>query len=171
MGPAPSASIVHRDIQTAKPCRSGRPGADVIFVADVGIDELGTGRKAQFLAAPCQPRHADQRTIAPYGEGNGGGARRCRQTGINATGVLMINSRSCRLSFKAVRRRCVSPGFPSPSWSRSWVLVVQRERLCRLVSIPLRHRTLITETSSIFRAAPRRAASGCGKAYTRLSRP
>jgi hypothetical protein len=37
-------SVVHRDIETAKPC-DGRVDqcADVILFADVGVDELGLG--------------------------------------------------------------------------------------------------------------------------------
>ena len=36
--------VVHRDIETAKPCDGlVDQGADVILLADVGVDELGLG--------------------------------------------------------------------------------------------------------------------------------
>jgi hypothetical protein len=42
--------IVHRDIETAKPCDGlVDQGADVILLADVGVDELSPNRKSAAL--------------------------------------------------------------------------------------------------------------------------
>src|SRR6202040_3745595 len=71
--------VVHRDIETAKP-RDGLVdhGADVIFLADVGVDELGLRtERAQLLdeglAGLIAPTGNDQLRALP-GEGDGGGA-------------------------------------------------------------------------------------------------
>src|SRR6202051_4285561 len=71
--------VVHRDIETAKP-RDGLVdhGANVIFLADVGIDELGLRtERAQFLdeglASLITPAGYDDFRTLP-GEGDGGGA-------------------------------------------------------------------------------------------------
>src|ERR1700688_1938738 len=49
--PAFGAGIVHRDIETAKPCDGlVDKGADIILLADVGVDELGLRtERAQLL--------------------------------------------------------------------------------------------------------------------------
>ena len=79
------AGIVHRDIETAKPCDGlVDQSADVIFVADVGIDELGLRtERAQFLderlAGLVTPAGNDNRR-ALFGEGEGGGASDAGQT-------------------------------------------------------------------------------------------
>ena len=71
--------IVHRDIETAKPCDGlVDQSADVIFLADVGVDELGLRtERAQFLdkrlagfIAPTGNHHLG----ALLGEGDGSGA-------------------------------------------------------------------------------------------------
>ena len=71
--------IVHRDIETAKP-RDGLVdhSADVIVLADVGVDELGLRTEgAQFfnerLAGLITPAGNDHLRALP-GEGDGGGA-------------------------------------------------------------------------------------------------
>jgi hypothetical protein len=67
------------DIETAKPRdRVVDQGANVIFLADVGVDELGlrTQRAQLFserLAGLIAPTGNDQ-LRAPLGEGDGGGA-------------------------------------------------------------------------------------------------
>src|SRR4029077_394622 len=73
------ASVVHRDIETAKPCDGlVDQSADVILLADVGVDELGfRTERAQFLderlAGLITPTGNDHlRTL--LGEGDGGGA-------------------------------------------------------------------------------------------------
>src|ERR1700704_4587166 len=72
------ASIVHRDIETAKPCDGlVDQGADVILLADVGVDELGLRtERAQFfnerLAGLITPAGNDH-LRALLGEGEGGG--------------------------------------------------------------------------------------------------
>ena len=71
--------VVHRDIETAKP-RDGLVdhSADVILLADVGVDELGLRtERAQFLderlAGLITPTGNDH-LRALLGEGDGGGA-------------------------------------------------------------------------------------------------
>src|SRR6202023_2854402 len=73
------ASIVHRDIETAKPCDGlVDQSADVIILADVGVDELGLrAERAQLLnerlAGLITPTGNDH-LRALLGEGDGGGA-------------------------------------------------------------------------------------------------
>jgi hypothetical protein len=73
------ASIVHRDIETAKPCDGlVDQSADVILLADVGIDELGLRTERpqlldERLAGLITPTGNDQ-VRALLGEGDGGGA-------------------------------------------------------------------------------------------------
>src|SRR6266850_1976673 len=73
------AGIVHRDIETAKPCDGlVDQGADVILLADVGVDELGLrAERAQLLneglAGLITPTGNDH-LRALLGEGDGGGA-------------------------------------------------------------------------------------------------
>src|SRR6202051_5013141 len=71
--------VVHGDIETAEP-RDGLVdhGADIIFLADVGVDELGLRtERAQFLnervAGLITPSGNDD-LRALLGEGDGGGA-------------------------------------------------------------------------------------------------
>jgi hypothetical protein len=67
------------DIETAKPCDGlVDQGADVIVLADVGVDELGLRtERAQFfnerLAGLITPAGNDHLRALP-GEGDGGGA-------------------------------------------------------------------------------------------------
>src|SRR5882724_8999264 len=86
IGPtAPSVGgIVHRDIETAKP-RDGLVDhrADVILLADVGVDELGLGtERAQLLderlAGLITPAGNDH-LRALLGEGDGSGATNAGQ--------------------------------------------------------------------------------------------
>ncbi len=72
------AGIVHRDIETAEPCDDlVDQSADVILLADVGVDERGLRPKlAQFLSerfaglvAPTRNHHR----CALLGKGDGGG--------------------------------------------------------------------------------------------------
>jgi hypothetical protein len=79
------AGIVHRDIETAKP-RDGLvdQGADIIVLADVGIDELGLRtERAQFLderlAGLITPTGNHHLRTLP-GEGEGGGAPNTSET-------------------------------------------------------------------------------------------
>ncbi len=71
--------VVHRDIETAKPCDGlVDQGADVILLADVGVDELGLrAERAQLLderlAGLITPT-GDDDLRALLGEGGGGGA-------------------------------------------------------------------------------------------------
>ena len=73
------ASVVHRDIETAKPCDGlVDQGPDVILFADVGVDELGLRtERAQLvnerLAGLVTPTGNDH-LRALLGEGDGGGA-------------------------------------------------------------------------------------------------
>src|SRR3981189_425910 len=73
------ASIVHRDMQTAKPCCGlVDQSADVILLADVGVDELGLRtERAQLLderlAGLLTPTR-DDHLRALLGKGDGGGA-------------------------------------------------------------------------------------------------
>src|SRR6202023_2643618 len=73
------AGIVHRDIETAKPCDGlVDQSADVILLADVGVDELGLrAERAQLLnerlAGLIAPTGNDH-LRALLGEGDGGGA-------------------------------------------------------------------------------------------------
>ena len=73
------AGIVHRDIETAKPCDGlVDQSADVILLADVGVDELGLRtERAQLLderlAGLITPTGNDH-LRALLGEGDGGGA-------------------------------------------------------------------------------------------------
>src|SRR6202022_173251 len=77
--PAFGAGIVHRDIETAKPCDGlVDQSADVILLADVGVDELGLRtQRAQLLgerlAGLITPTGNDH-LRALLGEGDGGGA-------------------------------------------------------------------------------------------------
>ena len=82
------ARVVHGDIETAKP-RDGLVDhvADVILLADVGVDELGLGtERAQLLderlAGLVAPTgNHDLRAL--LGEGDGGGAPDARQSAGN----------------------------------------------------------------------------------------
>src|SRR6202049_3874434 len=73
------AGIVHRDIETAKPCDGlVDQSADVILLADVGLDELGlrterTQLLNERLAGLITPTGNDP-LRALLGEGDGGGA-------------------------------------------------------------------------------------------------
>src|SRR6202022_2323438 len=62
--------IVHRDIETAKPCDGLiNQSADVILLADVGVDELGLRtERAQLLssALPASSRRPATTTFAPF---------------------------------------------------------------------------------------------------------
>ena len=90
--------VVHRDIETAKPCDGlVDHGADVILLADVGVDELGLRtERAQFLderlAGLITPAGNDH-LRALLGEGDGGGAPDAgRPPVINTTGLLICES-------------------------------------------------------------------------------
>src|ERR1700704_4243561 len=78
------AGIVHRDIETAKPCDGlVDQGADIILLADVGVDELGfRTEQAQLvderLARLVAPT-GDDHLCALLGEGDGGGAPNAAQ--------------------------------------------------------------------------------------------
>ena len=97
--------VVHRDIETAKPCDGlVDQSADVIFLADVGVDELGLRpERAQFrckrlagLIAPTGNHHPR----ALLGEGDGSGPPDAREStsyknnlGIHGPSPLFIRSR------------------------------------------------------------------------------
>src|SRR6202047_657634 len=92
------ASIVHRDIETAKPCDGlVDQSADVILLADVGVDELGLRtQRAQLLgerlAGLITPAGNDH-LRALLGEGDGGGATdagqpTCDQDNLSAHGSV-----------------------------------------------------------------------------------
>src|SRR6202021_1369900 len=74
-----SAGIVHRDIETAKPCDGlVNQGADVILFADVSVYELGLRTEGsqllhERLAGLVTPTGHDH-LRALLGEGDGGGA-------------------------------------------------------------------------------------------------
>ncbi len=73
------ACIVHRDIETAKPCDGFvDQGADVILLADIGVDELGLRTEgaqllSEQLAGFITPTGNDH-LRALLGEGDGRGA-------------------------------------------------------------------------------------------------
>jgi hypothetical protein len=81
IGPTPAfgASIVHCDIETAKPCNGlVNQSADVILLADVGVDELGLrAERAQLLyerlASLITPAGNDH-VCAILGKGDGSSA-------------------------------------------------------------------------------------------------
>src|SRR3954471_20263930 len=80
-GPA----FFHCDIETAKPCDGlVDQSADVVFVADVGIDELGLRtERAEFLnerLARLVTPTGNNHHRALFGEGDGGGASDAGQT-------------------------------------------------------------------------------------------
>ena len=77
--PAFGAGVVHRDIETAKPCDGlVDQSADVILLADVGVDELGLRTEgAQLLherLADLVTPTGDNHLCAFLGEGDGRGA-------------------------------------------------------------------------------------------------
>jgi DNA-binding transcriptional LysR family regulator len=68
-----SGGVVHRDIETPKPCDclvDHDQSADIIFLADVGVDELGLRpERAQFRCAsalPASSRRPATTTVAPF---------------------------------------------------------------------------------------------------------
>ena len=92
--------VVHRDIETAKPCDGLIDhGADIILLADVGVDELGLRtERAQLLnerlAGLITPTGNDH-LRALLGEGDGGGAPDAgKPPVINTTGLLICNPRN-----------------------------------------------------------------------------
>jgi hypothetical protein len=79
------AGIVYRDIETAKPCDGPvDQGADVILLANVGVDELGLRtERAQLLGerlADLVTATGDNHFCALLGEGDGGGAPDARES-------------------------------------------------------------------------------------------
>jgi hypothetical protein len=64
--PAVGASIVDRDIETAKLCDGPvDQSADLILVADVGVDELKE-RRSSASALPASSRRPATTTFAPF---------------------------------------------------------------------------------------------------------
>src|SRR6202020_2242631 len=73
------AGVVHPDIETAKPCDGlVDQSADVILLANIGVDELGLRtERAQLLSerlADLVTPAGDNDFCALLGEGDGGGA-------------------------------------------------------------------------------------------------
>jgi hypothetical protein len=95
-------ALFTRDIESAEP-RDGfvDQGADVVLLADVGVEELGLrAKRAQLLderlARLIAPTGNDD-LCALIGEGDGGGAPDAGQTPvINTTGLLILGSSRTR---------------------------------------------------------------------------
>jgi serine/threonine protein kinase len=87
--------IVHRDIDTAKPCDGlVDHGADIVLLADVGIDELGLRtERAEFLserlAGLITPTGNDHLGALP-GEGDGGCESTGDQDNLRAHGTILL---------------------------------------------------------------------------------
>jgi len=125
--PAFGAGIVHRDIETAKPCDGlVDQSADVILVADIGIDELGLRTEsAQLLderrAGLITPTGNDHlRALA--GEGDGGGATDAGQGAGN--------------QYDWVAHFQVPHGFALPA-GRAWMTTPGSRKACGCLPRPL----------------------------------
>jgi hypothetical protein len=86
------------DIETAKPRdRLVDQGADVIFLADVGVDELGLRtERAQFLtsALPASSRRPATTTFAPFLATAAARPMPVKAPVINTTGLLICDPRN-----------------------------------------------------------------------------
>src|SRR5712671_4026631 len=105
------AGIVHRDVETAKPCDGlVDHGADVFFLADVGVDELGLRpERAQLvderLAGLIAPTGNDHLRALP-GESDGGGPPDAGQPTCNQNNGVAHGTSPSRYGIDARQKPC-----------------------------------------------------------------